>query len=164
MVLESGHGVSQLVPIYDDFIIDNCTKELGHVSGVEIDSQIEKFLSQSSLLDIRTDRDTHLFREFKTKFGTVPQSSKGQKNEFFRPVGEDMEKKDQKLGSKFLLKVRASLTPEKADQGKSERATRTQSNHRFARRDEHQFAGDFQDHGRCPLFPEEAGPRESLSE
>ena len=104
-MIESGHGVSQLVPIFEDYIIDNCMKELNQVSGIEIDSQIEKYLSQSSLLDIRTDRDTDMFKEFKTKFGKINPESKGKKNEFFRKISPTIENKGSKLGRGFLLKV-----------------------------------------------------------
>ena len=105
IVIESGHGVSQLVPIFQDYIIDNCMKELNHVSGVEIDSQIEKYLSQSSLLNIRTDRDTDMFREFKMKFGKINLESNGNKNEFFRKINPSLESKGSKLGRGFMLKV-----------------------------------------------------------
>jgi hypothetical protein len=80
-------------------------KELTHVSGMEIDSQIEKYLSQSSLLDIRTDRDTHLFRQFKQKFGKVSVTSKGKKNDYVKSVHVTDKNISRKLGTKFLLKV-----------------------------------------------------------
>jgi actin-related protein len=105
VVVESGHGVSQVVPIFQDYIIENSTKELGHISGMEIDSQLEKYLSQSSVLDIRTDRDTDLFKEFKTKFGKVSCSAKGTKNQFRMQTPSSNHPNGGSLGRGFLLKV-----------------------------------------------------------
>lgn len=105
IVAETGHGVSQLVPIFQDFIIDNCTQELAHISGAEVDSQLEKYLSQSSLLDIRTDRDTDLFKRFKTKFGQIRLNSEGKQNEFIIRKIEKKHDKGSGFGRGFLLKV-----------------------------------------------------------
>lgn len=105
VVVESGHGVSQLVPIFEDFIIDNCARELAHVCGAEIDSHVEKYLAQSSLLDVRADRDLPLFRDFKTRFGRIPEAAQGRRNEFARRAKEAGPRKEPKLGGKFLLKV-----------------------------------------------------------
>lgn len=105
LVCETGHGVTQFAPIYDDYIVSDSVFENTKMSGKEIDFSIEKFLSQSTHLDVQIDRDIQLFQSLKTKFGNIPHDSK-KKNEFINSSSKNYKNYNFSLKSKLKVNLK----------------------------------------------------------
>ena len=71
LVLESGHGSTQVSAIYDDFILSNSLEKCDFISSSNLNFQIQNFLSRCKIYELDLERDFKLLNKLKEMFCVI---------------------------------------------------------------------------------------------
>jgi actin-related protein len=75
LVVESGHGSTQISAIFDDYILPNSLEKSDFLSGSNLNFLIQNFLSRCKIYELDLERDFKLLNKLKESFCFISNTS-----------------------------------------------------------------------------------------